>query len=154
MDVDNKEAFKLGFLTRCAEEGLAPSEVSARLTTVAEKIASAGLAGSLFWRTALPVGGVYALTQLLRSPQNAANVVNTAASGVDLAGRGALALGTAAAGAGLLGGGALGYGAAKLTEPNVTDEDIKKQELAETYRIYAERAKAKRRARRYRPSGV
>lgn len=148
MDVDNKEAFKLGFLTRCAEEGLAPSEVSERLTTAAEKKAS------MFWRAALPAGGILALTHLLRSPQNAANVVNTAASGVDLAGRGALALGTAAAGAGLLGGGALGYGAAKLTEPSVTDEDIKQQELAETYRIYAERAKAKRRARRYRPNSL
>lgn len=141
----DKDLFKLGFLTRCAEEGLAPQDVSARIEKATTKSAS------LFWRIAAPSAGIGLLAHALRSGQNASNVVNTAASGFDLAGRGALALGTAAAGAGMLGGGALGYGAAKLTEPTITDEDIKKQELAETYRIYAERARAKRKLRKYRP---
>ena len=146
MPDSDKDLFKLGFLTRCAEEGLAPEEVSVRIEKASTKSAS-----SLFWRAALPAAGVGLLSHVLSSGQNAANAVNTAASGFDLAGRGALALGSAAAGAGLLGGGALGYGAAKITEPTITDEDIKKQELAETYRIYAERARAKRKVRKYRP---
>lgn len=147
MPDSDKDLFKLGFLTRCAEEGLTPQDVAARIQTAAEKTAST----SMFWRAALPIASVLGLSHMLRSGANASNVVNTAATGFDLAGRGALALGTAAAGAGLLGGGALGYGAAKLTEPTITDEDIKKQELAETYRIYAERARAKRKVRKYRP---
>lgn len=146
MPDSDKDLFKLGFLTRCAEEGLTPQDVSARIQVVTEKTSSA------FWKAVLPVAGVLGLSSMLRNGANASNVVNTAATGFDLAGRGALALGTAAAGAGLLGGGALGYGAAKLTEPTITDEDIKKQELAETYRIYAERARAKRKVRKYRPN--
>jgi hypothetical protein len=145
MPDSDKDLFKLGFLTRCAEEGLTPQDVASRIENAASKSAST------FWRFALPTAGVGLLSHILSSGQNASNAVNTAATGFDLAGRGALALGTAAAGAGLLGGGALGYGAAKLTEPTITDEDIKKQELAETYRIYAERARAKRKVRKYRP---
>lgn len=145
MTDSDKDLFKLGFLTRCAEEGLTTQDVSNRIQTAEEKTAST------FWRAALPIASVLGLSHMLRNGTNASNVVNTAATGFDLAGRGALALGTAAAGAGLLGGGALGYGAAKITEPTITDEDIKKQELAETYRIYAERARAKRKIRKYRP---
>ena len=91
------------------------------------------------------------MSRMLESGSNAANAVHGALQVPEMAGRAAMTLGGAAAGAGLLGGSALGYGAAKMTEPEVSSDDIKQQELADTYRIYADRAKATRKARKYRP---
>lgn len=147
MDVTAKEAFRLGFLTRCAEEGLTGEALSARITAAGEKQA-------YFWPIALGTGAAYALSRLLESGSNAATAASGLARVPEALGRGALALGGAAGAAGLLGGSALGYGAAKMTEPEVSSDDIKQQELADTYRIYAERAKAKRKARKYRPHAI
>jgi hypothetical protein len=52
--------------------------------------------------------------------------------------------------AAIVGGGALGYGAAKMVEPEINDDEIRAQELADTYRLYAEKAKAHRKVRQYR----
>ena len=60
-----------------------------------------------------------------------------------------LAVGLPAA-AGLVGGGALGYGAAKMDEPNVTPDDIKAKEIADTYKRYTDRLKARRAYQQYR----
>lgn len=128
MDVTAKEAFRLGFLARCAEEGLTGEHLNTRIKSAAEKqswlplLLGLGAAGAY----GLASGGI-------------AGVLNGAGTVAGLVPAG-----------GLLGGAALGYGAAKMTEPNITDEDIKSQELADTYRIYAEKAKANRRARQYR----
>jgi len=132
MDVTAREAFRLGFLSRCAEEGLTAEALETRIKSAAEKkswvlptaaVVGAGLAGSNFIRGGLQdvVSGVGTLAGLIPA-------------------------------GGLLAGAGLGYGAAKATEPNITDDDIKAQELADTYRIYAARAKANRRARQYRVS--
>lgn len=51
---------------------------------------------------------------------------------------------------GLAGGGALGYGAAKLDEPDITADDIKAKEIAETYQRYTARLKARRAYQKYR----
>jgi hypothetical protein len=130
MDVTAKEAFRLGFLARCAEEGLTGDHLEARIKSAAEKKS---------WWWTIPAAGAATLAggSLLRGG------IHDAVSGA-----GTLA-GLIPAG-GLLAGAGLGYGAAKLTEPNITDDDIKSQELADTYRIYAEKARANRRARQYR----
>jgi hypothetical protein len=109
-----KDAFKVGFLTRCAEEGLTGAAIDARLELL-EKAAEGGLAGDL-----LDAG-------------------TTLAIGLPI-------------GLGVLGGGALGYGAAKMTEPVVSDDAIKAQELAHAYRVYADRIKARRTMKQYRPA--
>ena len=150
MDMSSKEAFRLGFLTRCAEEGLTGVALTDRITTAGnmEEIA-------LPWRFLVPAGAIAGIAGLLsHSGKATAQAAQGALQLPALAGRAALGLGGAAAGAGLLGGGALGYGAAKMTEPEISDDDIKQQELAETYRIYADRARAKRRTRKYRQSGL
>lgn len=105
-DLNEKEAFRLGFLTRCAEEGLTGEQLQSRIQAVGEKQASWGS----FFGT------------LLGLP----------------------------AAAGLAGGAALGYGAAKMMAPNVDEDDIKAKELEETYKIYEQRARAKRKAYQYR----
>lgn len=130
MDVTAKEAFRLGFLARCAEEGLTGEHLDARIKSAAEK-----------------QGFVWMVPAGIAAAGLGYGVLRDGISG--LANSTATMAGLIPAG-GLLGGAALGYGAAKMTEPNITDEDIKSQELADTYRIYAEKAKANRRARQYR----
>lgn len=127
MEMSEKEAFRLGFLTRCAEEGLTGSALQARIKKAADKRAYTqyilpGLMG---------VGGLVMASRLF---------------GPNLTGA---AIGLPAA-AGLAGGAALGYGAAKVTEPDISAEDIKAQELADTYRVYAAKARANRKAQKYR----
>lgn len=52
----------------------------------------------------------------------------------------------AAMGASLLGGGMVGYGARSLGSlPALTPEEVKAQELAQTYRMFADRVKRRRR---------
>ena len=62
---------------------------------------------------------------------------------------GGLGLGLAG-GAGLLGGAAMGYGKAKLDEKDVDEDEIKSKELADTYKVYADRLKAQKAYRQYR----
>lgn len=123
MDVTNKEAFRLGFLTRCAEEGLTGEELHGRIKQA----------------IALPTS--YAVPAL------------AVLGGLALASGQGGSLGTIAglpSAVGLAGGAALGYGAAKMTEPDISADDIKAQELADTYRIYAKKMEAARKARMYR----
>lgn len=103
MDVTEKEAFRLGFLARCAEEGLVGDALNERIKQSS-------------------VGGL--LTDLATAGP-------------------ALAFGVPAA-AGLVGGGLVGTGLAKFTEPNISEDDVKAQELAQTYKVYADRLRAKR----------
>lgn len=52
---------------------------------------------------------------------------------------------------GLLAGGGLGYGVAKLTEPEADLGQIRANEIANTYRVYAQRAAARKKMKNYRP---
>lgn len=118
MELTDKEAFKLGFLARCAEEKLTGAALDARLEKVAELNKSAGF---------------------LDSAQKS------------LAGYGALL--TLPFGLSILGGSALGYGAGNLVEPRINDDEIKARELADTYKLYAEKARNRRKAVKYRTKG-
>ena len=111
MSDENKEAFKLGFLTRCAEEGLTGEKLAVRLAG-AEQFAkkSAGMLDSAATLVGLPLA------------------------------------------AGILGGGGIGYGLAKMHEPAIDEDEIKAQEIANTYRVFAERARARKKLRQYRPA--
>jgi hypothetical protein len=137
MDITPQDAFKLGFLARCAEERLTGAALDARLEKVAEfnKKAAGGK----------PSGGsnVIKFSPLEAGGGTASGALNTLWQGLS----GALAIPTAAS---ILGGGALGYGTAKMVEPNISEDDIKAQELAATYKMYAEKAKARRKLRNYR----
>ncbi len=52
--------------------------------------------------------------------------------------------------AGLIGGGVIGTGIANVTDPQIDDETIKSQELANTYRAYANRLRSRKKALQYR----
>lgn len=120
MELSEQDAFKLGFLARCAEEKLTGAALDARLEKAAaiKDWASPGL--------------------------------NRAASGLsDITGA-YLAAATVPFGLSILGGGALGYGAAKMVEPKINDDEIKAREIADMYRLYADKAKSRRKAVKYR----
>lgn len=121
MEMSEQDAFKLGFLTRCAEEKLTGDALNARL----EKI-------SQFTKKAVGLPGVPSLDDLKN-----------------------LTLGYVAAmtlpfGASILGGSALGYGAGKMVEPEIDEDEIRSRELADTYKLYADKAKSRRKAVKYR----
>jgi hypothetical protein len=132
MDINEKDAFKLGFLARCAEEQLTGPALDARLEKVAELNKQA--AG---WTEYSPA--------------------KWSLPGMDMLGAGGKALlGYAQAlyavppALSILGGSAAGYGAAKMMEPQISDDEIRAQELADTYKLYAEKAKARRKVKQYR----
>lgn len=132
MDITPQDAFKLGFLARCAEERLTGAALDARLEKVAEFNKQATAGGSdtpLFKWDPLSVGAA-GIGKTLWDAATAAWAIPPAAA--------------------ILGGGALGYGAAKMVEPEINEDDIKAQELAATYKLYAEKAKARRKLRNYR----
>lgn len=116
MSQEAKEAFKLGFLSRCAEEGLTGQKLDARIKR-AEAFSKTG------WDL-LPSEARFGAGLL---------------AGLPIA-------------AGALGGAGIGYGLAKLQEPPLDEDEIKAKEIANTYRVFAERAKARRKLRRYRPA--
>lgn len=53
---------------------------------------------------------------------------------------------------GILGGSGLGYAAAKMTEPDIDVDKVHADELINTYRVYAQRAAARKKLRAYRPT--
>lgn len=53
---------------------------------------------------------------------------------------------------GLGAGGLLGYGASQIAAPDIDVDQVRAQEISDTYKLYAQRAAAKRRLRSYRSS--
>jgi hypothetical protein len=133
MDITPQDAFKLGFLTRCAEERLTGQALEDRLDKVAA-----------FNKQA--IGGLVKFSPADVSLPNATQI----GKGVEaLKGwtQAAYAIPLAAA---IAAGGGVGYGAAKMVEPQVSEDELQAQELADTYRLYAAKAKARKKLRGYR----
>lgn len=130
MDINEQDAFKLGFLTRCAEEKLTGAALNTRL----EKVAEFNKRG---WGESWLPGVV----------GRAAGGISSGVRDLGAAYFGALSLPFAAS---ILAGGGLGYGAAKITEPRISEDEIRTKELADTYKMYADKAKSRRKAVRYR----
>lgn len=133
MSLTEKDAFKLGFLARCAEEQLHGAALE-------QRIAAAGAWADSEKTAETPAGGWFKYSPMPISVGGLANSIGTA---------GAMLL-TAPFPVTALAGAGAGYGAAKMLEPNISDEDIKAQELAATYKLYADKAKARRKSRKYR----
>lgn len=199
-----KEAFKAGFLTRCAEEGLTGEALAARLARVAEfNEKTASFAADAAKATSRGLSQRYGLLnelmdqagalqrrgnlRLLPNTPRAANYSGNFGRGVTAQHLSGLAnkamqglyathdalealptklaktagivgdIATAAGGVAavplvgsLLAGGALGYGAAKLTAPKLDEDEMKSQELINTYKVMAARARSRRKLREYR----
>lgn len=116
-----KDAFKAGFLARCAEEGLTGAELSARINVAADVMTK---------RAFDPMALLPNFSQALGATKW-------------LAGAGLLGAGVA--------GGLAGHVAGTLNQPDLDEEDIKARELAAAYKALAAKARTNRKLRVYRP---
>jgi hypothetical protein len=137
MPLATKDAFKLGFLTRCADECLSAEDTAERIHrgAVMQKQAVAGVAAGAGLGAAGAAKGLSSLAKTLWS----------------LGGTGLLAGAGISAGV----GGAGGLLAAKMTERDVDADEYKKRELIQQYQEFAQRARAsaaKRQAAASRPN--
>lgn len=145
MDVkslDTKTAFAAGFAVRCAEEQLSQDAISDRIKAAhgyvnGEKTAWGWLAAL---KNGLGLAGSAAKGVVAAPGAILDGVGNLASAGSRVALTGATLGGVA----GGLGGGTLGWLAAKANEKNIDPEDIKAQEIEETYKHYAARLAARR----------
>lgn len=130
-NVDEKTAFKLGFATYCADNGLSTKEAAELLksSAIGPWVIPALTAGL----TAVGAGVANFGKGLA---QYAPEITATS-----------LAVPTAA---GLAIGGGLGHLAAKSEEPELSPEDIQAQEIADTYKRYTDRIKARKAYQQYR----
>jgi hypothetical protein len=124
-----KDAFKAGFLARCAEEGLTGAELSARINVAADVMTKRA-----FNPMALLPNDPMALLPNFSQALGATKM---------LAGAGLLGAGVA--------GGLAGHVAGTLNQPDLDEEDIKARELAAAYKALAAKARTNRKLRVYRP---
>lgn len=121
-----QEAFKVGFLARCARDGLTPPQMLARVKLAGDLLEKHAVLGGLMGGAAGAAGGV-------------ANRV--AGLGIPLA----LAAPPIVGGLG-------GYALARMTDVDDTDVDaIKNQELVDEYRRQAEALRRRRAVRDSKP---
>ena len=126
MGLTAQQAFRMGFLLRCAEEGLSPDEIRQRTKAAMEKKASGfgvGDAKSIA-KDLMSLGVTWYKVPLLIS---------------------ALSVGGSA-----LAGGAAGYGLGKMQEEHVDADAAKRQELIAAYETQAEIARQRAKNRTYR----
>lgn len=204
-NVTEKEAFRMGFMSRCAAEGLEKAAAHERLKAAVQEIRDApgnfydswmnspkgtdagsyrdkwynpwtqntdsltpgegtmrsvGRYAAAAAPAALAGAAVAASAPALAIP---ASIIGAGGLGGFLAGGGAKnALGAAGkaailpfgllGAAGLAGGAGLGYLGAKFNEPNINEDEIKAKELAQAYKVYTDRMKARKAYNQYRQS--
>ena len=135
----SQEAFKVGFMARCIEDGLSMDQIYSLAKTAADRMASAVKLASEKQAIVGPLLG--ALGYLGGSAVNAAKGIGSAALGVGLP----LAL----AAPPVLGGIA-GAGLAKATDIDDTDvNEIKQRELLDEYKHQTARLRRQRAVRDY-----
>lgn len=118
-----RDAFKIGFLARCVQDGMTGPEAAA----IAQKAAA-----------------------FLERRANLATWAGDKATGtLDLAGNVAAGLGIAAP---IAAGAGLGYLAHRAAQPEVDADDIRKRELIDEYTHYIRRARERQRARTLLPA--
>lgn len=125
-----QEAFKLGFLARCVEEGLSPEQTHALAKQAADCFTK------------------QAFLDFLNNPAKA--TVDTGKSTVDLL-KGSIPLALAAAAVPPAVGGLAAYMANSATDvdDNSAVEDVKKQELIDNYKRMAEQLNRQSQLRQY-----
>jgi len=125
------EAFKFGFLLRCADEGLDPAETSGRIKLAAEFLRNIK---ETDFEKAATIGGI--------------------ATGIGKGIGGLASLAKNLGIVGLLGSGAVGLGggylAGRLTDKEVDPDEIKQQELIAAYQQEADRIRRAAKLRAYR----
>jgi hypothetical protein len=124
--MDAREAWKFGFLKRCAEEALSDVQI-------AERIRRASKQADESWPAAVMRG--------VRDTANTVStVVNPVAGAAKTLGSTVVDYGLPVAGLGAIGTGAgLGFLAARMHNDDADPEEVRRRELIEAYRHYTAR---------------
>ena len=131
--MQTKEAFKLGFLTRCVEEGLSPEQTHALAKMAAEQLEKQAFTEWLSRQITSPVKNVADAYD---------SVIDAASSTVPLV-AGTLAIPPAL-------GGLAAYLHNRATDVDATDiGQVKQKELADTYRRMADQLNRQKQLRDY-----
>lgn len=135
--MQTKEAFKLGFLARCVEEGLSPEQTHTLAKMAADQLEKQSISPNpLGWLTGQVTAPVKNITDAYKA------VLDSASSTVPLA---ALAMAVPPA----LGGSAA-WLANRATDTDATDiEQVKQKELSDTYRRMAAQMNRQKQLRNY-----
>ena len=143
MSITEKEAFELGFLQRCADEGLTPEQTERRIKQ-AESLVKQG-AKSMGWHVDQilnALGGGAAKTPLrLPAPKAPAPPLSAAEKLTNLFKEHPKAFVPAAAGLPIAGGFGAGYMTRKVQGDFLDADDVKKQELINQYRDLSAKSK-------------
>jgi len=123
MSLTKQQAFRLGFLLRCAEEGCDAAEVNQRVDIAMTKIA------------ARQKQALNPVKETVDTVTSVANPLTSLAKMLFMAPIHLSALGIA--GSGLAGAG-VGYGLARMQNNNVDPAEVKRQELTNAYRVQAD----------------
>lgn len=137
MTMTPRQAFKFGFLLRCADENLSDEQVAERIKYAAERL---GWDGESPLLPAELVEACLATWEKQASPLEGVGAIGNLVKNLGLWGL--------AGGAGL--GAGAGYLTARMTDKEVDPDEVKKQELIAAYKQQAERIRRQMAARSYR----
>lgn len=129
-----REAFRVGFLLRCVEDGLTEEATLAKAAAV--KTALIGEALDLGSKAMGAIG------------QAASVPLDLASKGIGLAGQ----VAPWAVGGAVLAGAPLGIMAANMQDNPINADEVRKKELIATYRTFADQVRARDALRRHRSS--
>jgi len=145
MSMTPRQAFKFGFLLRCADENLSDVQTTDRVKYAMDRLNWDG-------KTMLPIDQQVVESTLDAWQKQAYDPIGGIGKGIG----GLASLAKNLGFWGLLGGAGLGAGggylAAKMTDKDVDLEEMKQQELIAAYKQQAERIRRQMAARSYRPS--
>jgi len=142
MSMTPNQAFKFGFLLRCADENLSEEETQARVKYAMDLLTGDG--------RVLPIEHSLVDRVIGNWEKRANPITGTLGAAAGLLKN--LGFAGLAGGAGL--GAIGGYTAAKMTDEDVDTEEMKKQELIAAYKQQAERIRRQMAARSYRQPKV
>jgi hypothetical protein len=143
MSLTPRQAFKFGFLLRCADENLSEEETQGRIKLAMDRLTWDG--------QPVPIDAAIIEREIAEwEKQAAGGIIGGLGQGLGAVGGLLKDLGwvglLGGAGAGALGG----YSAARMTKKDVDPKEMKKQELIAAYKQQAERIRRQMAARSYR----
>ena len=123
--IDSREAFKLGFLQRCADEGLTPAQVDGRIKLAAALLEKRG-------------GGLADLAAMVQANMTKADPKKSRGLGISPKAMALMGL----VGLPIAAGTGLGMLGSKLQGDYLDPQDVERQELINQYDTLANRAKS------------
>lgn len=145
MSLTQRQAFKFGFLLRCADEDLSDAQTQDRIKYAMDRLTWDG-------QTPLSIDAAVVEQAIIEWQEKTAGIFGAAGKGIGGAANLVKRLGWMGLLGGAGAGAAGGYLTAKMTEDDANPGDMKKQELITAYKQQAEQIRRQMAARSYRPT--